>query len=110
MKIVLTDAKTVFDELVTPAPLRELGEVDEYGLLKYDDVAEKIADADFVVVNKTILDSYTLRLAKKLKYIGLFATAVPIAPKPTIPNVLPASSLSGYTNGEKVGLRFHIPS
>ena len=31
MKIVLTDAKTVFDELVTPAPLRELGEVDEYG-------------------------------------------------------------------------------
>ena len=74
MKIVLTDAKTVFDELVTPAPLRELGEVDEYGLLKYDDVAEKIADADFVVVNKTILDSYTLRLAKKLKYIGLFAT------------------------------------
>ena len=74
MKIVLTDAKTVFDELVTPAPLRELGEVDEYGLLKYDDVAEKIADADVVVVNKTILDSYTLRLAKKLKYIGLFAT------------------------------------
>ncbi len=74
MKIVLTDAKTVFDELVTPAPLRELGDVIEYGLLKYDDVAEKIADADVVVVNKTILDSYTLRLAKKLKYIGLFAT------------------------------------
>ena len=74
MKIVLTDAKTVFDELVTSDPLRELGEVDEYGLLKYDDVAEKIADADVVVVNKTILDSYTLRLAKRLKYIGLFAT------------------------------------
>lgn len=74
MKIVLTDAKTVFDELVTPAPLRELGEVIEHGLLKYDDVAEKIADADVVVVNKTILDSHTLRLAKNLKYIGLFAT------------------------------------
>ena len=74
MKIVLTDAKTVFDELVTPAPLRELGEVVEHGLLPYDDVAAKIADADVVVVNKTILDSYTLRLAKNLKYIGLFAT------------------------------------
>lgn len=58
MKIVLTDAKTVFDELVTPAPLRELGEVVEHGLLPYDDVAAKIADADVVVVNKTILDSY----------------------------------------------------
>lgn len=74
MKIVLTDAQTVFDDLVTSEPLRKLGEVDEYGLLQYDDVAERIAGADAVVVNKTLLDSYTLRLAKNLKYIGLFAT------------------------------------
>ncbi len=74
MKIVLTDAQTVLDNLVDAKALKELGEVVEYGLLKYEEVAEKIADADIVICNKTQLDSYTLRLAKNLKYIGLFAT------------------------------------
>lgn len=74
MKIVLTDAQTVLDNLVDATALKELGEVIEYGLLKYEEVAEKIADADIVICNKTKLDSYTLRLAKNLKYIGLFAT------------------------------------
>lgn len=74
MKIVLTDAQTVLDNLVDASALKELGEVVEYGLLKYEEVAEKIADADIVICNKTKLDSYTLRLAKNLKYIGLFAT------------------------------------
>lgn len=74
MKIVLTDAQTVLDNLVDATALKKLGEVVEYGLLKYEEVAEKIADADIVICNKTKLDSYTLRLAKNLKYIGLFAT------------------------------------
>lgn len=74
MKIVLTDAQTVLDNLVDATALKKLGEVVEYGLLKYEEVAEKIAGADIVICNKTKLDSYTLRLAKNLKYIGLFAT------------------------------------
>ena len=67
MKIVLTDAQTVVDELVSYEPLKELGEVISYGLLAYEEVAEAIADADAVIVNKTQLDAHTLRLAKKLK-------------------------------------------
>ena len=74
MKIVLTDAQTVLDNLVNADILKKFGEVEEYGLLRYDEVAEKIADADMVVCNKTLLDKNTLRLAKNLKYIGLFAT------------------------------------
>ena len=74
MKIVLTDAQTVFDDLVTSDALKALGEVEEHGLLRYEDVAQAIEDADVVVCNKTLMDSHTLRLAKKLKYIGLFAT------------------------------------
>lgn len=74
MKIVLTDAQTVFDGLVTSEPLRELGEVVEYGLLPYEEVARSIADADAVICNKTLLDAHTLRYAGRLKYIGLFAT------------------------------------
>lgn len=74
MKIVLTDAQTVVDDLVTAECLKEFGEVVSHGLLAYEEVAEAIADADMVVCNKTLLNSYTLRYAKKLKYIGLFAT------------------------------------
>lgn len=74
MKIVITDAQTVLDNLVNADILKQFGEVEEFGLLRYDEVAEKIADADMVVCNKTLLDKNTLRLAKNLKYIGLFAT------------------------------------
>ncbi len=74
MKIVLTDAQTVLDDLVNADILKQYGELVSYGLLKYDEVAEKIADADMVICNKTLLDENTLCLAKKLKYIGLFAT------------------------------------
>lgn len=74
MKIVLTDAQTVIDELVTADCLNEFGEVTAHGLLRYDEVTEAIADAEIVICNKTLLNSETLRLAKKLKYIGLFAT------------------------------------
>ena len=74
MKIVLTDAQTVVDELVTADCLSEFGEVVSHGLLRYEEVAEAIADADIVLCNKTLLDSHTLRLSKHLKYIGIFAT------------------------------------
>ena len=74
MKIVLTDAQTVVDELVSAEPLREFGDVVSNGLLTYEQVAEAIADADIVLCNKTLLDPYTLRYAKNLKYIGVFAT------------------------------------
>lgn len=74
MKIILTDAQTVLDSLVNADILKQFGDVTEYGLLKYDEVAQNIADADMVVCNKTLLDENSLRLAKNLKYIGLFAT------------------------------------
>ena len=74
MKIVLTDAQTVVDKLVTADCLQDFGEVEAYGLLSYEEVADAIADADIVIVNKTLLNAYTLRKAKHLKYIGLFAT------------------------------------
>ena len=74
MKIVLTDAQTVTDSLVTSDCLNEFGEVVVHGLLSYEEVAEAIADADMVICNKTLLDPHTLRLASRLRYIGLFAT------------------------------------
>lgn len=74
MKIVLTDSQTVFDRKITAEPLKKFGEVTDYGLLKYEEIAQAVADADIIVCNKTPLNKDTLRLAKSLKYIGLFAT------------------------------------
>lgn len=74
MKIVLTDSQTVFDENVDARCLDEFGEVVSYGLLRYEEVAEAAADADMILCNKTLLNAESLRLADKLKYIGLFAT------------------------------------
>lgn len=74
MKIVLTDAKTVTQGDLSLEPLKEFGEVVVNELTAYDDVAKAIEDADAVICNKTRLDKNTLHLAKKLKYIGLFAT------------------------------------
>ena len=74
MKIVLTDAQTVVDKLVTADCLKDFGEVEEHGLLTYEEVADAIEDADMVIVNKTLLNPHSLRKAKRLKYIGLFAT------------------------------------
>ncbi len=74
MKIVLTDAQTVVDELVGAEVLEEFGTVMQHGLLKYEEVAEAVADADLVICNKTLMNAGSLRYAKKLRYIGLFAT------------------------------------
>ena len=74
MKIVLPDAKTVTQGDLSLEPLKEFGEVVVYDLTKYEDIAERVRDADAVICNKTLLNSETLRLASRLKYIGLFAT------------------------------------
>lgn len=74
MKIVLTDAQTVFDRFVNADCLTEFGEVVQYGMLREDEVAEIIADADLVLCNKTPMNAKTLAQAKHLRYIGLFAT------------------------------------
>ncbi len=64
MKIVLTDAQTVLDDIVNADVLNRFGEVKSFGLLKYEEVAEKIA-MQISLCNKTLLDSHTMRLAKK---------------------------------------------
>lgn len=74
MKIVLTDAQTVVDKYVSADILSEFGEVVSYGMLREDEVAETISDADIVLCNKTPMNKNTLRLAEHLRYIGLFAT------------------------------------
>lgn len=76
MKIVLTDVITITsgENDLSLSPLNEFGEIVSYPLTDYDEIAERIKDADAVICNKTRLDSESLKGAEKLKYIGLWAT------------------------------------
>lgn len=74
MKIVVTDAKTIADDISFFDPLKELGELVIYSLTKPEEMVEHIGDADIVLCNKTHLGRENLGQCRNLKYIGLFAT------------------------------------
>lgn len=74
MNIVILDAQTVTNGDISLAPLEKLGSLTVYNLTDYDQIAERVKDAQAIICNKTPLNRETLRLAGGLKYIGLFAT------------------------------------
>lgn len=73
-KIVILDAKTISDGKVDISVLSELGELVVYDFTKPCQVAERVADADYVLCNKVELNESNLAGAGNLKFIGLFAT------------------------------------
>lgn len=74
MKILLTDMDTITDGDLSLEPIEQFGELVCCDLSNYDEIAEKIKDADMILCNKTPLNAQTLAKAGHLKYIGLFAT------------------------------------
>ena len=74
MHIVVTDGDTVQGQGVDLDFLRTFGRVTVYGLTKPEEIADRLADADAVLVNKTVLSADVLAAAPRLRYIGLFAT------------------------------------
>ena len=74
IKIVITDADTVFDSNITTDFLLPFGEVCAFSLTAPEELSERIADADIVLCNKSRIGRTEMESAKKLKYIGLFAT------------------------------------
>lgn len=74
MKIVITDADTVFDSNVTADIFEKYGELVCYPLTAPEELAERVRDADIVLCNKTWFGKEEMEGAKNLKYIGLFAT------------------------------------
>ena len=74
LNIVLTDCDTVTSGDLDLSPLKKFGNVICYGESAPQQIAERIKDADVVVLNKTVLGEAELRSAKKLKLIALFAT------------------------------------
>ena len=75
MKIVLTDCDTVTaNNDIDLSVLEEFGEVVYYPETAPELTAERIKDADIVIVNKTVIGEAEIKTAKNLKLIALFAT------------------------------------
>ena len=74
INIVLTDCATVSSGDLELSRLEELGQVTYYSETAPEETAERIKDADVVIVNKTVIGKAELDAAKHLKLIALFAT------------------------------------
>ncbi len=75
MKIVILDSSTLtLNNDIDFSELKQFGDLQIYDFTNDNQVAERIADSDVVLCNKTPMNSTTLKDAKNLKYIGLFAT------------------------------------
>ncbi len=74
LKIVLTDCDTVNANDLDLDVFKQFGDVTYYGETAAELTAERIRDADIVVLNKTVIGKRELDAAKNLKLICLFAT------------------------------------
>ncbi len=74
LKIVLTDCDTLNKNDLDLSLLEQFGEVTYYGSTPANLTAERIADADIIIINKTIIGAAELDAAKHLRLVCLFAT------------------------------------
>ena len=74
MKIVITDASTVFDGTVKADSFEQYGQVISYPLTNREEVLDRIKDAEILLCNKTPIGKREMDAAPNLKYIGVLAT------------------------------------
>lgn len=75
MRILLTDRDTlVFNNDISLEIFDDFGEVLSFGNISKTKLLSEAVDADVILCNKTVIDADIFSAAKKLKYIGTFAT------------------------------------
>jgi glycerate dehydrogenase len=73
-KIVILDGYTENPGDLSWDGFAELGDVTVYDRTPDDLIAQRVADADIIITNKTPLTRETIRNAEKIRYIGVLAT------------------------------------
>lgn len=73
-KIVILDGHALHSETISWQPLKDLGELTVYEDTTPQEVAERIAEADFVFTNKVPISAEAMDSAPNLKWIGVLAT------------------------------------
>lgn len=74
MKIVILDAFTSNPGDLSWDKFKELGDFTAYDYTAPDKTIERMADADVVITNKTVISKEAIESSKNLKYIGVLAT------------------------------------
>ena len=74
MKIVVLDGYTLNPGDLSWRALRAVGDCEVYERTPVDMVVSRALHADFILLNKTIIDASTIKALPKLKYIGVLAT------------------------------------
>lgn len=74
MKIVILDGYTVSQDDLSWSVLDKFAEVEVYDRTSAEDVVQRCKDAEMVLTNKVVLDSFTLNQLPRLMYIGVLAT------------------------------------
>ncbi len=75
MKILIADCSTLAQNNDLPLTVfQEYGDVVYNPNISRDELLNTVSDYDMILCNKTVIDKAVIERAKKLKYIGLFAT------------------------------------
>lgn len=75
MKILITDSSSLKSggDLSTEV-LEKYGEISEFDNIDRTTLLKEVTDKDIIFCNKTVIDREVIDRAKKLKFIGVFAT------------------------------------
>lgn len=73
MKIVFLDVKTIGEDLDLSG-FETLGEVVKYGFSSPEEIPDRVADADVIVLNKPSINEQTIGTAKNLKLVCVTGT------------------------------------
>ena len=73
MKIVFLDANTLGED-IDYTPFEKLGDVIKYPFSSSEEVPQRSAEADVLVINKILINENTISAAKNLKLVCVTAT------------------------------------
>ncbi len=73
MKLVFLDRKTIGDD-IDLSIFKDFGEVVEYNFSSPEEVPERVADADILIINKIPINESTIGSARNLKLVCVTAT------------------------------------
>lgn len=108
MNIVILDSITLGSD-ISLDKLKTLGNVTVYSTSTPDEAAERLKDADVAIVNKVLMNEYSLKNANNLKMIALTATGYNnVDFEYTRPRGIVVANVAGYSTDSVVQHTFAL--
>lgn len=109
MKIVVLDAFAMNPGDLDWERLSQLGETMIYDRSSMEETRKRVADADIILTNKSVVNSEIINAASKLKYIGVMATGYNIVDvKEALKRNIVVTNVSAYSTSSVAQLTFAL--